>query len=277
MTTSSSQNNGAPQPRRRPPPRVVDVRRVERITPRMVRITFGGQQMEGFTSRGPAEHFRIFLPDPQSGELPMPVEGPEGMTFPEDKPRPVSRAYTPRHWRPEARELVVDIALHEHGPGAAWASRVKAGDTAVISGQPGGAYLPEDAAQWYVIGGDEAALPAIGTLLEALPPGMRATVYVEVHDAEEEQELTAPAEFTVTWLHRGEGSPPGRLLAEAMKAADLPAGEGRVWVSCEAGIMREIRRHYIEERGLDRAMLRTQGYWKQGDANHPDHDMGEDV
>ena len=22
-------------------------------------------------------------------------------------------------------------------------------------------------------------------------------------------------------------------------------------------------------------MLRTQGYWKQGDVNHPDHDMGD--
>ena len=41
--------------------------------------------------------------------------------------------------------------------------------------------------------------------------------------------------------------------------------------------MREIRKHYIEDRGLDRSVLRTQGYWKKGDINHPDHDMGDDV
>lgn len=243
----------------------------------MVRITFGGEQMEGFVSRGPAEHVRIYLPDAASGELPMPVEGPEGLDFPEDKPRPLSRAYTPRRWDLESGELDVDIALHEHGPGAAWAAGVKAGDTAVIGGQASGAYFPEDTAEWYIIGGDEAALPAICTLLEALPERMRAIIYAEVHDSEEEQELTSEAEFDVTWLHRGNGERPGRLLADAMKSAELPLGDGRVWVSCEADVMREIRRHFVEERGVDRAMLRTQGYWKQGDANHPDHDMGDDV
>ncbi len=243
----------------------------------MVRITLGGEQMQGFESKGPAEHVRIYLPDASSGELPMPVEGPEGMNFPEDRPRPMSRAYTPRHWDAESGELVVDIALHEHGPGAAWAAEVKAGDTAVIGGMAGGTYFPEDAAEWYVIGGDEAALPAIGTLLEAMPSSMRAIVYAEVHDAEEEQELTSAAEFEVTWLHRQGGSTPGRLLADAIKSVELPAGDGRVWVSCEADVMREIRRHFLEERGVDRSMLRTQGYWKQGDANHPDHDMGDDV
>ena len=69
----------------------------------------------------------------------------------------------------------------------------------------------------------------------------------------------------------------GRALADAMREAVLPPGEGRIWVSCEANIMREIRRHFIEQRGLDRSMLRTQGYWKAGDVNHSDHDMGEDV
>lgn len=249
---------------------------MERITPRMVRITFGGGQLEGFESRGPAEHFRIYLPNPDTGELPAIAEGPDGPNFPEDRPRPMSRAYTPRRWDAEAVELDVDIALHEHGPGAAWAASARAGDTALISWSASGTYLPDADAEWYVIGGDEAALPAIGTLLEALPANMRAIVYAEVHDAGEEQELTSPAEFEVTWLHRGEGPAPGSLLAAAMKSVELPAGEGRVWVSCEAGVMRDIRRHFLEERGVDRSMLRTQGYWKQGNANHPDHDMGDD-
>ena len=273
---STNPSTNQPAQRRRPPPRVVEVQGVERITPRMVRITLGGSQLEGFQSKGPAEHFRIYMPDPQSGELVMPVEGPDGLAFPEDTPRPTSRAYTPRHWDEEACKLVVDIALHEHGPGAAWASGVKAGDTAVISGMAGGTYFPDTSAEWYVIGGDEAALPAIGTLLEAMPADMHAHVYAEVQDAAEEQQLSSAAQFAVTWLHRETGAPTGRLLADTMKAAELPEGNGRVWVSCEANIMRELRKHFVEERGVDRANLRTQGYWKMGDANHPDHDMGDD-
>lgn len=41
--------------------------------------------------------------------------------------------------------------------------------------------------------------------------------------------------------------------------------------------MREIRRHFLDEHGVDRKALRTQGYWQAGDSNHPDHDMGEDA
>ena len=274
---STNPTDSQPARRRRPPPRVVDVLEVERITPRMVRITLGGEQMKEFHSKGPAEHFRIYLPDAATGSLPLPVDGPDGLTFPEDQQRPMSRAYTPRRWDADAGELVVDIALHEHGPGAAWASTIKAGDTAVISGQAGGTYFPEAEVDWYLIGGDEAALPAIGTVLEAMPKNVRAHVFAEVHDAQEHQELTSPATFEVTWLHREGGGTPGRRLADALKAAPLPEGNGRIWVSCEADVMREIRRYYLEERGVDRSMLRTQGYWKMGDINHPDHDMGDDV
>ena len=275
--TSSTPVNAASIPFKRPPPRVVEVRRVTRLTPRMVRITLGGEQMEGFESRGPAEHVRVYMPDSETGELVLPVTGPEGNAFPEDRPRPASRAYTPRRWDPENGELDVDIVLHDHGPGAAWAVSVKEGDTAVISGRAGGTYFPEANVNWYLIGGDEAALPAIATVLKAMPSSMRAYVFVEVHDADEEQELISPSSLQVWWLHRQAGEMPGRALANAMRAAELPEGEGRVWVSCEAAIMREIRRHFIEERGFDRSMLRTQGYWKAGEINHPDHDMGEDV
>ena len=277
MTTGapSSPDAGA-SPRRRPPPRVVEVRGVTWITPRMVRITLGGEQLEGFNSKGPAEHVRIFMPDSETGELLLPEMGPEGNAFPEGK-RPASRAYTPRRWDSAANELVVDIALHDEGPGAKWAARLKTGDTAVIGGSAGGAYFPEAGVDWYVIGGDEAALPAIGTLLEALPDSMHAYVFAEVHDADEEQELESAASVSVQWLHREPGAMLGRALADAMRSVDLPQGDGRVWVSCEATVMREIRRHFVEERGLDRAMLRTQGYWKAGSVNHPDHDMGDDV
>ena len=47
-------------------------------------------------------------------------------------------------------------------------------------GGPGGRrYAIDPAAQPYLLVGDETALPAIGTLLDALPAGARADVYVE--------------------------------------------------------------------------------------------------
>lgn len=275
MTTS-------PQPaaprRKRPSPRIAKIVRVSRLTPHMIRITFGGESLTGLVSKGPAEHVRIYLPNEQTGVLTLPVPGPDGLQFPEDLERPKSRAYTPRHWSPEINELDVDFVIHGEGPASAWAACAKVGDAAVISGQPSGAYLPEATADWYVILGDEAALPAIATLLEALPSTIEAFVYIEVFNEREEQELPSLATTHITWLHRGnEHDLPGLLLVDAMRNVDIPQGDGRVWVSAEASIMRKIRKQLLEERDLDRSDIRTQGYWKQGDLNHADNDMGDDI
>ena len=230
--------------------------------------------MAGFQSEGPAQHIRVYMPDRDTGKLLLPVMGPEGNAFPEDSERPATRAYTVRQWDPGTQELDIDVALHDFGLGPVWAAGLKKGDPAVIIGPPKRTYFPAMDVDWYLIGGDESALPAIGTLLETLPDHIRAYVLAEVRDADEELPLESAAELYLKWLHRRGGDMPGRALAAAMREAELPVGKGFVWVACETGIMRELRRHFIEERGLDSSVLRTQGYWKAGAADY--HDKGED-
>jgi NADPH-dependent ferric siderophore reductase len=239
--------------RQRPPPRIAEVVRVSQLTPYMVRVTLGAENMEGFFSKGPAEHACIYLPNETTGVLTLPVEGPEGLDFPTDVDRLKSRAYTPRRSNAGANQLDVDFVIRGEGPASAWAASVKAGDPAVVSGQPSGAYLPETDVDWYSILGDEAALPAIASLVEVLPASMRVHAVIEVLDANE-----------------GRSTP-------AMREATLPEGDGRVWVSAEASIMRDLRRNLLADRGLERSRIRTQGYWKDGSLNHTDHDMGDDV
>jgi NADPH-dependent ferric siderophore reductase len=55
----------------------------------------------------------------------------------------------------------------------------------------------------------------------------------------------------------------------------LPAGRGQVWVAAEATVIRRIRSGMLAA-GLNREQLTTRGYWRGGEANHPDHDYGED-
>ena len=64
------------------------MRRVTRLTPRMVRITFSGEQLAGFESTGPTEHIRVYMPDSETGELLLPTMGPEGNAFPEGREPP---------------------------------------------------------------------------------------------------------------------------------------------------------------------------------------------
>jgi NADPH-dependent ferric siderophore reductase len=198
------------------------------------------------------------------------------------------RTYTPRYYRPETRELAVDFVIHGEGPASEWAERARPGDRLAVAGPGGRFQLGLDPAH-YVVAGDESALPAIGTLLEALPRSARADVLVEVIDEGDHLDLwghapTGPrasgpeasgVAAQVTWLHRGTHTA-GRLLEQALRDADL-GQEDRVWVACEALVVRDIRRHLLEERGLDRGTILTRGYWRSGEANHPDHDYGEDA
>jgi NADPH-dependent ferric siderophore reductase len=177
----------------------------------------------------------------------------------------------------EAKQLTVDFLLHGEGPGATWAQHAQPGQVVAVS-QPGGAYKVEREADSYLIGGDEAALPAIGTLLEALPATCYAHVFVEVEDSAEELPLDSPARFQVTWLHHDAAAGRvGRGLEQALREFSFPEGNGRVWIGCEVAVMRDIRRHLLHERGMDRAHAHTQGYWKYGAIKHPDNDRGQDV
>ena len=271
-----------PQPQKarrvRQKPRLTEVVRVEPLTPHMVRVVLAGEELEDFTTRGPAEHLKVNFPAPGESNVVLPEWGPDGPILRDGQQRPLNRTYTPRRWNQNARELTVDFLLHGEGPGSRWAQQARPGQVVAVSHQPGGAYKVDTTADWYLIGGDEAALPAVGTLLEALPASCFAHVLVEVADAAEELELESPARFQVTWLHHGGATGRvGRKLEHAVREFRFPEGSGRVWIGCEAGVMREIRRHLLNERGMDRTRAHTQGYWKYGAMNHPDNDRGQDV
>src|SRR3989449_9104946 len=143
-------------------PRLAEVIRVERLSAHMVRVVFAGEELEGFTTRGPAEHLKVNFPPPGESTLVLPEWGPEGPILAAGQQRPLNRTYTPRRWNPEARELSVDFLLHGEGPGSAWAQQARPGHVVAVSHQPGGAYKVDAEADWYLIGGDEAALPAVG-------------------------------------------------------------------------------------------------------------------
>jgi hypothetical protein len=98
------------------------------------------------------------------------------------------------------------------------------------------------------------------------PGRHRAIAVVEVADAGEEQSLEGAADLDVLWVHR-DGPPPGTtsLLADAVVALPLPAGDGRAWGGGEALAMRHVRRHLREDGGIPAAAVSVLGYWKHRD------------
>ncbi|HLV02989.1 siderophore-interacting protein [uncultured Georgenia sp.] len=238
------------------------------ITPRIRRLTLAGP-MEGFTSLGPGDHVKVFFPDPDTGVLNAPrvvdgrLERPEGQV--------IARDYTPLV--NEAGQLELDVVIHgDSGPASAWAAGVTEGARIVVAG-PRGSKLPPEGADWYVLAGDETALPAISRWLRVLPADADVTVLAEVQDAADEAylaELGSP--HRVTYLHRGTAEPgTTTLIADAVRALPRRDGAGFWWLAGEAQSLVPARRYLRRELGLDAAAVDCSGYWKRGIAEHDHH------
>jgi NADPH-dependent ferric siderophore reductase len=247
----------------------VTVKKVEPVSPHMVRVTFTGDELASFAGSGPASHIKLMLPKPGETEIAMP--DPDG-------PRPTMRTYTPRRFNADTRELDVEFFVHGEGPASTWASRAEVGHKLIIAG-PGRSYAVDEQAPWFILAGDESAIPAIATILEQLPPTTEAIVFIEVSDPAEERPLITLARASIQWIKRQDANPAsaGSELETAIRHIGFPVGAGRIYVACEAGAMRRIRKHILQERNFDRSYLVTRGYWKLGSTDHPDGDYGEDA
>ncbi|MFE0454953.1 siderophore-interacting protein [Streptomyces sp. NPDC058914] len=268
----------------------LQVVRTRRLGPSLVRVSFAGDDLQYFLSDGYDQSLSLFLPHPGQIEPQVCHELGDGWwqawrELPDDV-RAVMRSYTLRALRRDGlgrtTEIDIDFVLHGVEPGASapagpasrWASRAAAGDRVVLLG-PAIAdnrairfRAPEDT-DLVLLWGDETALPAISSILESLPAGLRVRAWLEVHDAGTIQDLATAADAEVTWLVRddhhaqdAEGSP---MALGALRDAALPSAERPyVWIAGESGCVKQLRRHFVGERGIDRRRVTFVGYWRQG-------------
>ncbi|KQV82896.1 siderophore-interacting protein [Rhizobium sp. Root1220] len=251
--------------------RILTVSRVEKLTPQMLRVTLTGADLEGFVSLGHDDHVKVLIPRP--GEDPaFPEMGPDGKLLIDPANRPWLRDYTPRRYDAATGELDLDFALHEAGPATEWAVSARPGDKLGLGG-PRGSFVVATDFDWYLLVGDETALPAIGRRLEELPASAKALVVAEVAGPEEEQAFLSKAELSTHWLHRG-SEPAGSTdrLDLALRDISLPAGDGYIWIACETIAAKRLRAVMVEERQHPKAWIKAAGYWKRGQADfHETH------
>jgi NADPH-dependent ferric siderophore reductase len=218
--------------------RLAVVEDVQRLTPRMLRIVFGGEGLAGFPAGEFTDHY-------------VKLQFPRG-----EGERPRVRTYTVREW--DGARLTIDFVVHgDEGVAGPWALAARPGDTLELMG-PGGAYAPDPDAGWHLMVGDPSVVPAISASLARVPEGRLVHVLLQAEPGDE-QRLESPGDLRVQWLH-GEGD---ELLADAVRALDFPAGSLDAFVHGEASAVRALRRHLLGERGLPREAVSISGYWKQ--------------
>ncbi len=241
--------------------RVLRVRHVMQLTPRMRRIVFEGENLARF-DRPDQLHCRlIFQPkDVVSPEWPA-LDGRGHIVWPRQC-KLDTRVYTVRAIDAGRGEITIDFALHDNaGPATRWALAATAGDIAGIVGPAAGG---PRSAEFYVLAGDETGLPGIARMLEQLDGKARGIAFVEIHGAEEIQPLARPAGIELRWLDR-KGAPPGTttLLVDAVRSVDWPSDLGRsfFWGGCEHKAFRAIHRMLRLDVGLPRDRQVLYSHW----------------
>lgn len=250
-------------PRRSRPTRSATVLRKEWLSPGMVRLHLGGDDVRGLGELTFTDHYVKLLFPPTGADYRWPFD-PDQIRA--DRPAeewPVTRTYTIRSLDQGAGEMAIDFVVHgDVGLAGPWAATVEPGESIGFHG-PGGAYAPDPAAPTHLLVGDEAALPAIAAALDALPPEAEAEVFVEVAEAAHRIPLRETSRTRLTWVHRGP-QPYGAALAAAVRETWRPDPGAQVFVHGNAELVKDLRRFLFVDHRHDRRLVSISGYWRTG-------------
>lgn len=223
------------------------VSRVQRVTPHSIRVTLSGDELSGFWSPSPDDHIKIFFPVA------------DGST--------ANRDFTPLAAKAEAHTLDVEFLVRSEGVASAWAQQAKPGDRLEIAG-PRGSMVVSAPGAWWLLVGDETAVPSVGRRLREMAAGTRVITLLAVTSSEEEQQFETVAAWTPRWIHRPESQAADpSLVLEAVRSLELPEGPGFIWIGTEGSIARAVRSHFLEA-GHPVEWLSSKAYWSL----HPEED-----
>ncbi|TBW51280.1 siderophore-interacting protein [Marinobacter halodurans] len=227
----------------RPAPRELEVIGSRYVTPHMLRVTLGGDNLADFPEDQDSAYIKLVFPQA-------------------DGERPLMRTYTIRHQRP--RQLDVDFMIHDtEGPASTWAQKAQPGDRILVGG-PGARKLINPDADWFLLAGDMTALPAISVNLETMPADARGYAVLEVLDEADIQPLEHPENIELHWVINPEPDPQGAVIVDRIQQLEWLDGEPSVWAACEFSGMRNLRRYFKQEKEVGRRNLYVSSYWKIG-------------
>jgi NADPH-dependent ferric siderophore reductase len=202
----------------------------------------------------------------------------------------------------------LDVVFVDHsdgGPAASWLAACEVGAEVVVVGPDARSLDSAIGIDWHpghatdvLLAGDETAAPAICSILESLPAGVRATAFIEVPGERDVLPVSTTGDVDLRWLPRDGrqvgaalepavrdwvSRHPDRVLAGLGDAPDAlpdidvdtqllwdsPASATRgfyAWLAGESAVIKSLRRFLVSETGVDRGSVAFMGYWRLGKA-----------
>ncbi|MGR8011257.1 siderophore-interacting protein [Streptomyces hypolithicus] len=177
--------------------------------------------------------------------------------------KPHQRAYTLVDPDVTAGTFSLEFALHE-GCASDWAREAQPGDTIEATLQGTGFDIPDPLPSRLLVVGDPASLPAINSLLDAMP-GVPATLWFETsHASDDELPLRLdPARHELRRVPRREAG--AHLVAEVKEALAGPAEDRAgvyVWIACDTATTRTLTTYVRKDLGPAKGRVHSLGYWR---------------
>ncbi|MGB3772074.1 MAG: siderophore-interacting protein [Rhodococcus sp. (in: high G+C Gram-positive bacteria)] len=168
------------------------------------------------------------------------------------------RAYTVVNPDPAHDAFDLEFALHD-GLAARWGRDARVGDTIDATFQGSKYAVPDPLPAGYLIAGDTASLPAVNSLLSAIPENLPATVWLEtVHDDDRALPVAAGPATDVRYVPRRGG---GASMIEAVREGIFDASGHAAWVACDTVTTRAIVSILKADYRIARRSIKAQGYW----------------
>ena len=233
----------------------------------------------GSPSAAPTAHLKVFLARMDGQHEPhLPEFTPDGRRVRRGcAPRPTVRTLHPAPLRPGEQDAGDPV------PGARRGPRVcEARSGPSFRRQARGRRTPAAGSRFEPVLGplvtrlaaDESAIPAVGTLLEALLETATVDVHPEVEGPDDEIEFAGPGMKTsITWHRRARRATPSardcsrrpaRRTSSTAPGSGWPARRPRCATSAA---------HFLADakvpRGIPVGQLVTRGYWRAAEQNHP--------
>ncbi|MBJ7538543.1 siderophore-interacting protein [Marinomonas transparens] len=227
--------------------RHLSVIKKHQVSPNMLRITLGGDELMTFPEGMESGYVKLLL---------------EGGKF--------KRSYTIRAFRADVLELDLDFVLHgdngEEGPASTWAANVSSGEKIEIAG-PGLVKRISQSEDWYFIVGDMTALPAISVNLETMPRDAQGYAVIEIIEEADKQDIGAPEGMKIVWVINPHPEKANTLLPDAVKALPWLEGKPNVWSACEFSGMQQLRTYFKKEHHVGKDEIYISSYWKIGNSD----------
>jgi NADPH-dependent ferric siderophore reductase len=177
--------------------------------------------------------------------------------------KPHQRAYTLVDPDPAEGTFSLEFALHE-GCASDWAREAQPGDTIEATLQGTGFTAPDPLPTRLFVIGDPASLPAINSLLDALPR-IPATIWFETTHTSD-QGLPLRLDAAHHELRRIPRRDAGAHLIDEVKSAlpgllEDPSG-AFVWIACDTTTTRALTTYARKELAVPKDRVSALGYWR---------------